>query len=104
MANYAKGPDWLGWPDQINRGDQINRNDHIEMDGMGVTRLTERDSGRTVKREKLPISSFGQWMSLTQYDKMQEMVAHLKNPPPTQRKPFQLYGHEHSDGLRLTTG
>ena len=95
----------LGDQTRLNLADQINRSDdHIEMDGMGVTRLTERDSGRTVKSEKLPISSFGQWMSLTQYDKMQEMVAHLKNPPPTQRKPFQLYGHEHSDGLRLTTG
>ena len=55
----------LGDQTRLNLTDQINRSDHIEMDGMGVTRLTERDSGRTVKREKLPISSFGQWMSLT---------------------------------------
>ena len=56
----------LGDQTRLNLADQINRSDdHIEMDGMGVTRQTERDSGRTVKREKLPISSFGQWMSLT---------------------------------------
>ena len=46
----------LNLADQINRDDQINRSDHIEMDGMGVTRLTEKDSGRTVKREKLKLS------------------------------------------------
>ena len=43
-----------------------------------ATRLTERRGGRTAKSEKLPISSFGMWVSLSR-SSVQEMLAHLTN-------------------------
>ena len=63
---------------QNDQGDQADWGDHADHTNHSHWIEYERCSDRTVKYEKLPISSFDEWVSQW-LSSVQEMLAHIWN-------------------------